>query len=93
MKHVPQRKCVVCNERRDKGELMRAVRVTKDDAVSIVLDATGKISGRGAYLCKNADCLAKAVKSRRLNRALAAEVPETVIEQMRAKITVNDEHG
>ncbi|MBP5209603.1 MAG: YlxR family protein, partial [Clostridia bacterium] len=66
-KKVPERKCVACGERRDKRDLVRAVRTPSGE---IVLDLTGKLSGRGAYLCRDAACLRRARKGDRLGRAL-----------------------
>jgi predicted RNA-binding protein YlxR (DUF448 family) len=71
-KHVPQRTCVVCRAVRPRRDLVRVVR-TPDRAV--VLDETGKCSGRGAYLCRQRSCLEMALAQRQLERAL--EVPLT----------------
>ena len=79
-KHIPQRKCVGCGEQRTKAELVRVVR-TPDGTVTT--DASGKLNGRGAYLCRGgAACLAKAIKARRFNRAFSCEVPAAVLEQL-----------
>ena len=74
-KKLPVRKCTGCGERLVKNSLVRVVKMPTGD---IVLDKTGKISGRGAYICKNADCLKKARKSSRLERSLSAEIPEEI---------------
>lgn len=66
-KHVPQRTCVVCRTVRPKRELVRIVR-TPDGAVMV--DETGKRSGRGAYLCRQRDCWETAVARRQLEQAL-----------------------
>ena len=58
---IPQRMCVGCREKRDKKDLLRVVRTPEGQ---LVLDATGKKSGRGAYVCRDAQCLKKARKSR-----------------------------
>lgn len=70
-KHVPQRTCVACREKRDKRALMRVVR-TPDSG--IVVDDTGKRSGRGTYLCDQPICWDKALNSKILDSALRAEV-------------------
>jgi predicted RNA-binding protein YlxR (DUF448 family) len=70
-KHIPQRTCVVCRLKIDKRRLTRIVR-TKDSGV--VIDPTGKLNGRGAYLCDNTDCWNEALKSQVLDRALQTEV-------------------
>ena len=61
MKHIPLRSCIVCRRQKDKSELLRIVR-QPDGAV--VIDATGKAAGRGAYVCKSGDCMQTAVKKR-----------------------------
>ena len=83
-KKQPERKCVGCGERREKRELVRIVR-TPDGKV--VLDRTGKLSGRGAYLCHDPACLAKAVKAHRLQTALSCEIPDTVTEAIGKELT------
>ena len=73
-KKIPQRMCVGCREMRDKRDLIRIVRV-EDGAA---FDGTGKKPGRGAYICKNRECLDKAKKSRGLERALKVKISEEV---------------
>ena len=85
-KHIPMRQCLGCREMKPKQELLRVVR-TADG--SSVLDAKGKISGRGAYLCSG-KCLEKAMKSRALERALGITVPQDVYEKMRAELEVQN---
>lgn len=75
MKKTPQRMCVACREMKNKTELMRC-RVTPEGMVEI--DPTGKKSGRGAYICLNAACIAKAKKANLLSRALEATADESV---------------
>ncbi|MBR3606833.1 MAG: YlxR family protein [Lachnospiraceae bacterium] len=74
-KKVPMRQCVGCGEMKPKKEMMRVVKTAEG---SIVLDVTGKMNGRGAYLCQTMECLKKAGKNkgieRSLKRAIAAEV-------------------
>ena len=78
-KKVPIRQCVGCREHRPKKELIRVVR-SPEGAVS--LDLRGKANGRGAYLCRNAECLKKAIRSRALDRAFSAEVPQEVADAL-----------
>ena len=80
---IPVRKCVGCMEQSGKKELVRVVR-SKDGEVSI--DLTGKKSGRGAYLCKDVRCLAKARKKRSLERALKCEVPPEVYDVLETEL-------
>ena len=72
-----------CNERFPKSALLRVVR---DPDGNVSLDFTGKKSGRGAYICKNAACLKKAQKTKRLSRALECDVPDEVMAQMEAEL-------
>ncbi|MDR3563758.1 MAG: YlxR family protein [Negativicutes bacterium] len=83
LKKTPQRMCVGCQIMKSKKELLRVVRTPDGD---IVLDTTGKKAGRGAYLCNSDDCLTKAVKGKRLERALQHAVAPEVFEQLRAGI-------
>ncbi|MBQ3492338.1 MAG: YlxR family protein [Oscillospiraceae bacterium] len=74
-KKIPQRQCMGCRERKAKKELIRVVRGT-DGVVS--LDFSGKLNGRGAYICPNAACLAKAQKAKSLERSLEVPIPQEV---------------
>ncbi len=79
MKKIPQRKCVGCNEMKDKKDLFRIVRSPEGE---ISLDLTGKKNGRGAYVCPNPECITKAVKEKRLERALEKAVSQDVYQQL-----------
>ncbi len=79
MKKIPMRQCVGCGEMKDKKEMMR---VLKSAEGPIVLDMTGKKNGRGAYLCKSKECLAKAKKSKGLERSLKMSIPDEVYENL-----------
>ena len=74
-KKIPQRQCMGCRERKAKRELIRVVR-TPEGTVS--LDFSGKMNGRGAYLCPNPECLKKALRSKALDRSLEVTIPEDV---------------
>ena len=78
-KKIPQRQCMGCRERKAKKELIRVVRGT-DGVVS--LDFSGKLNGRGAYICPNAECLKRAQKSKALERSLETEIPDAVYERL-----------
>lgn len=82
-KKIPQRQCVGCREMRDKTELIRVVK-SPEGAVS--LDFKNKLPGRGAYLCKNPDCLKKAVKTRALERAFSSPLTPDVLAELEAQI-------
>ena len=82
-KKIPQRQCMGCRERKPKREMIRVVRGT-DGTVS--LDFGGKMNGRGAYICPNPDCLAKAIRSKALDRSLEVTIPETVYDRLRKEM-------
>jgi predicted RNA-binding protein YlxR (DUF448 family) len=77
------RMCVGCREMRPKRELLRVV---KNQADEIRLDPTGKLPGRGAYVCPNAQCLQRAVKTRQLERALEHPIAPEVFEALQAAL-------
>lgn len=70
-RHVPQRTCVGCGQTQAKRQMVRVVRTPEG---KVEVDPTGKRSGRGAYLCKKAECWEKAVQRSALSRALKADV-------------------
>ena len=78
-KKIPQRQCMGCRERKNKRDMLRVVRGT-DGEVS--LDFSGKLNGRGAYVCPDPECLKKARKSRALERCLEIAIPEQVYDRM-----------
>jgi predicted RNA-binding protein YlxR (DUF448 family) len=84
VKRVPQRVCVGCGQTKSKKELMRIVR-TPDSQIKI--DTTGKLSGRGAYICCNTDCLTVALNRKKLERALQIELPQDVILALKKNIS------
>ena len=83
MKKVPQRRCVGCGESFPKSDLLRVVRTPEGE---VVLDFTGKLNGRGAYVCKKAECFRTAGKKKRLSSNLSAEIPEEVLERLEREI-------
>lgn len=84
---IPQRQCVGCREMKNKKDLIRVVRSPEG---SVSLDFSGKLPGRGAYVCKSAECLKKARKSRALERAFSAEIPPEVYDRMSAQMEADD---
>ena len=72
-KKIPMRQCVGCREMKPKKELIRVVRSPEGQ---VSLDFRGKLPGRGAYVCPNPACLAKTKKSKALERAFSAPLPE-----------------
>lgn len=89
---LPIRRCTGCGERFPKNTLVRVLRTPEGD---IVLDLTGKRSGRGAYICKNSQCLKKARKAKRLESSLECPIPERVYDRMEEEISEGeiDERG
>ena len=81
----PMRRCTGCGEHFPKKELIRVVRTPEGE---IVLDEVGKKSGRGAYICKNASCLKKARKARRLESSLECSIPDEVYERLEEELAV-----
>ena len=83
VKKVPLRKCIGCNEMKNKKEMIRVLKTTDDQ---IILDATGKKNGRGAYLCFSKECLQKAMKSKGLEHSLKMPIPQEVYESLERKL-------
>ena len=84
VKKIPVRRCVGCGEHLPKAELVRVLRTPEGE---ILLDLTGKKSGRGAYICKKATCLKKAQKSKRIETSLECAIPEEVYNKMEEEIS------
>lgn len=82
-KKVPMRQCVGCQEMKSKKELLRVLRTAEDE---IVLDATGRKNGRGAYLCFSRECLAKARKNKGLERSLKMNIPPAVYDSLEKEL-------
>ncbi|HHV94612.1 MAG TPA: YlxR family protein [Firmicutes bacterium] len=80
---VPQRTCIGCRTVRPKRELIRVVRTPQGE---IVLDPTGKQSGRGAYMCPDAACMEQALKKKQLERALEVAITPETIERLREEL-------
>ncbi len=80
MKNLPQRTCIGCNTKKNKNELIRIVN-SNDGNISI--DRTGRANGRGAYICDTIECLEKAIKSKRLEKAFKTKVSEEIYEDLR----------
>jgi len=78
-KKVPERRCVGCGETKEKKSLIRVLRTPEGE---VVLDSTGKKSGRGAYICHSLSCFKKARKSKRLETNLSIEIPEEIYDKL-----------
>lgn len=80
---IPMRMCVGCREMKPKRELLRIVR-TPEGVISA--DATGRVNGRGAYVCKSPECLKRAEKSGALQRAFGVAVPKEIYEKIETEL-------
>lgn len=83
VKKIPMRMCVGCCEMREKKSLVRVIKTPEEE---ILLDLTGKKSGRGAYLCKSMECFDKAQKGRKLERAFSCKVDAAVYEELKNEL-------
>ncbi len=72
-----------CNQKKDKKDLIRIVK-SKEGIINI--DKTGKLEGRGAYICDNIDCLEKVIKSKRLERVLETKIDDEIYNSLRGVI-------
>ena len=86
-KKIPMRKCVGCQEMKEKKSLIRVVKTAEGD---IILDDTGKKNGRGAYICKSIECFKKAKKIKSLERSLGVSVSEQVYEELEKEMNQID---
>jgi predicted RNA-binding protein YlxR (DUF448 family) len=87
-KKVPLRKCLGCMSSFPKKDLVRVLRTPEGE---VIIDLTGKKSGRGAYICKNSACLKKAIKSKRIQSNLEVEIPESVTIELEKELTSNEQ--
>jgi len=87
-KKIPQRQCMGCRERKAKRDMIRVVRCTDGE---VRLDFSGKLNGRGAYICPDSQCLKKAQKARSLERSLEVPIPEEVYERLAGEM--EDKNG
>lgn len=88
-KKIPMRMCVGCQQMKPKKELLRIVRGSDN---SICIDPTGKKNGRGAYICRNTECLNKAQKGKRLERTFGQPVENEVYALLEEQIKDCDAH-
>ena len=86
-KKIPIRRCVGCGEGKPKKELVRVVRSA---AGEVNLDLTGRMPGRGAYLCRDTECLRKARKARRLEKEFSQAIPDEVYDRLEKELGVSD---
>ncbi len=89
-KKIPIRTCLGCGEPKEKRVLIRVVRTPEGE---ILLDLTGKKSGRGAYICPNPECLQKAKRAKRLERSFGCEIPEEIYVRLQQQLEGGAENG
>jgi len=87
-KKIPMRQCLGCREMKPKKELIRVVRSPEGE---LSIDFKGKKPGRGAYVCRDTACLARAKKSRAIERAFETEVSEEMYAALMASMEAGDE--
>ena len=78
-KKVPMRMCIACKESKEKKELIRIVKIDED----FTLDFTGKLNGRGAYICNNDDCVQKCIKGKILSKAFKQNISNETYEKIK----------
>ena len=78
-KKIPMRQCIGCGEMKAKKEMTRVI---KNPEGEFLIDATGRQNGRGAYVCKNRECLVKARKSKGLERSFKMSIPNEVYDAL-----------
>ena len=83
MKKIPMRTCVITREKLEKKDLIRVVRTPEG---SVVIDETGKMNGRGAYLKKDIEVINKAQKSKVLERVLETNISEELYDNLRNNV-------
>ncbi len=84
VKKIPMRMCNGCMEMKPKKEL---IRIVKNSEGELSVDLTGKRPGRGAYICKDSQCLEKAIKSKRLNKNLEISISEDIYNRLKEEIS------
>ena len=89
-KRIPMRQCLGCREMKPKTELVRVVRSPEGN---VSVDLRGKAPGRGAYVCRSAECLKRALRSRALGRSLGVEIPPEIVDTLRAQMEETDGTG
>lgn len=80
---IPIRKCLGCGENKEKKHL---IRIVKTPEKKIVVDSTGKVNGRGAYICNNYKCLEIAYKNNAISKNLKADITDEIYEKLREKV-------
>ena len=89
-KKIPVRRCVGCQEMKNKKEMIRVIRTKEGE---FLLDATGKKNGRGAYICPSKECFQKAVKNKGLERSFKTSIPKEVYENLEKEFEEGEHAG
>jgi predicted RNA-binding protein YlxR (DUF448 family) len=87
MKKIPLRQCIGCREMKPKKDLIRVIRTPEDE---ILIDATGRKNGRGAYICPTAECLKKAITGKGLERSFKMRIPKEVYDRLEEEMAQID---
>jgi hypothetical protein len=82
-KKIPLRQCIGCGQMKGKNEMLRVLRTETE---GIIIDSTGRKNGRGAYICRNSECMKRAKKSKALDRAFKMAVGDAVYESLTKEI-------
>lgn len=82
-KKIPLRKCTGCGEMKPKKELVRVVKTPDDE---VLIDLTGRVNGRGAYICPDAQCLKIARKSKRIEKSFQMQIPDEIYDKMEEEL-------
>lgn len=83
VKKIPLRKCTGCGEMKPKKELVRVIKTSEDE---ILMDLTGKMNGRGAYVCREEECLKKAIKTKAIERSLGISIDQSIYETLKKEL-------
>ena len=83
MKKIPERNCVGCGNQFPKNNLIRVVKTQSGD---VFLDTTGKMAGRGAYICRNIECFKKARKAKKLERSLSVSISDEIYNKLEGQV-------
>ncbi|TZE83314.1 RNase P modulator RnpM [Calorimonas adulescens] len=89
MRKIPMRMCINCQQMFPKKELIRIVRRASDGTA--VIDSTGKVSGKGAYVCHNKNCIKAVIKDNKLEKHLGIKIPEDIYRELERVLTVQDD--
>jgi len=83
VRKIPMRQCTGCGEMKNKRELIRVIKTPEEE---IIIDATGKKNGRGAYICCSSECFKKVVKTKGLERSLKVSIPNEIYEELEKEL-------